>query len=228
MILSMAKILLVDDDVALCENTSVYLTSIEHHTVDVAKRMNDASSMVSCSAYDAIILDWELPDGTGIELLRKLRASNIDTPIIMLTGKNQMADKEQGFLTGADDYLTKPFHLRELALRLRVMLKRDVGTVSDVLTAGDIQLDAPHFKVTKAGEEITLLPKEFALLEFLLRHKNEVFSAETLLARVWSAESEATPGALRICLNRLRKRIDTPGQPSIIQNIHGLGYTVRD
>lgn len=224
----MAKILLVDDDAGLCEHTSAYLASIEHHTVDVASCGNDAHTMATCSAYDLIVLDWELPDKTGIDVLRSLRAANIHVPVIMLTGKSKLEDKETGFLSGADDYLTKPFHQRELALRLRSLLKRDVGSTSEILQVGDIQLDPPHFKVTRAGEEITLLPKEFALLEFLMRHKNEVFSAESLLARVWSAESESSPGALRICLNRLRKRIDTPGKPSIIQNIHGLGYTVRD
>lgn len=224
----MAKILLVDDDIGLCEHTAAYLSSVEHHTVDAAYRGNDGLAMATGSPYDAVVLDWEMPGCTGIEILQAMRSMKIKTPVIMLTGRGTLPDKEQGFLKGADDYLTKPFALRELALRLRALVRRDSNEASDVLTAGDIEMHPQFFKILKGGKEISLLPKEFALLEFLLRHKNEVFSAEALLSRVWSTDSEATPGALRICLNRLRKRIDTDGKASIIQNIHGLGYTVRD
>lgn len=174
--------------------------------------------------YDVLIFDWQLPDLTGIEICKRFRSKGGNTPVLMLTGKSEIADKETGLDAGADDYLTKPFHPRELSARVRALLRRSGDVKQNVLTCGDIELDPQGFKVTKGGKEITLLPKEFALLEFFLRHPNQVFSPEALLDRVWSAESEASPDTIRVHITKLRGKIETEGQPSPIKTIHRQGY----
>ncbi|MBC7996717.1 MAG: response regulator transcription factor [Leptolyngbya sp.] len=222
----MAKILLVEDDVEVCEVVSDWLTE-EHHVVDVVNLGQEAIERLRFDKYDVLILDWKLPDLTGIEVCKTFRAKGGTTPVIMLTGRTEVTDKETGLDAGADDYLTKPFHPRELSARLRALLRRSADLKQNVLSCGDIVVDPQGFKVTKAGAEISLLPKEFALLEFFLRHPNQVFSPEALLDRVWSAESEASPDTIRVHITKLRGKIDTEGQPSIIKTLHRQGYKLE-
>jgi DNA-binding response OmpR family regulator len=128
--------------------------------------------------YDIIILDWALPDTTGLEICRTYRAEQGVTPIVMLTGRGSVSDKEIGLDSGADDYLTKPFNMKELSARLRALLRRSTQQPSNVLKAGELTVDPAKYKVMKNGVDIQLLPREFALLEFFMRHPDEVFSAE--------------------------------------------------
>ncbi|MBX9947767.1 MAG: response regulator transcription factor [Candidatus Obscuribacterales bacterium] len=219
----MAKILLVEDDLEVCEVVSDWLTD-EHYTIDVVNSGSEAIERLRFDKYDVLIFDWQLPDLTGIEICKRFRSKGGNTPVLMLTGKAEITDKETGLDAGADDYLTKPFHPRELSARVRALLRRSGELKPNVLTCGDIELDPQAFKVTKGGKEITLLPKEFALLEFFLRHPNQVFSPEALLDRVWSAESEASPDTIRVHITKLRGKIETEGQPSPIKTIHRQGY----
>jgi len=221
-----AKILLVEDDLEMCEVVTDWLTD-EHYTVDVVNTGNDAVERLRFDKYDVLIFDWQLPDLTGIEVCKRFRSKGGKTPVLMLTGKSEIVDKETGLDAGADDYLTKPFHPRELSARVRALLRRSGEIKQNVLSCGDIELDPQGFKVTKAGQEVALLPKEFALLEFFLRHPNQVFSPEALLDRVWSAESEASPDTIRVHITKLRGKIDTEGQQSIIKTIHRQGYKLE-
>jgi DNA-binding response OmpR family regulator len=145
----------------------------------------------------------------------------------MLTGRGSISDKEAGLDSGADDYLTKPFNMKELSARIRAMLRRSTSQPSNVLTTGDLVVDPGKYKVLRKGVEIQLLPREFALLEFFMRHPDEVFSAEALLQRVWHSESEATSDALRTCIKRLRQKIDNSDEDSVIQTIPRVGYRLK-
>jgi two-component system OmpR family response regulator len=145
----------------------------------------------------------------------------------MLTAKSSIEDKEEGFGVGADDYLTKPFHLKELAARVRVLLRRPLTEHATTLRAGDVVLDPIECKVLKNGQEVHLLPKEYRLLEFLMRHPNHVFSAEVLFNRVWESDTTAALDTVRGHIMRLRTKLDTPGMPSIISTVRRLGYKLN-
>lgn len=143
---------------------------------------------------------------------------------MILTGQAKIEDKEIGLDSGADDYLTKPFHMKELSARVRAILRRTSTYICDKLTVGALELNPSGHSVKVNGLEISLLPKEFSLLEFLMRHPDQVFSADALLNRVWASASDSSIDALTSCVKRLRKKIDTDGWPSHIKTFHGVGY----
>ncbi|HEY9784881.1 MAG TPA: response regulator transcription factor [Candidatus Obscuribacterales bacterium] len=222
----MAKILLVEDDSEVADVVKDWLVD-EHHVVDVVGSGAEALNRLRFDKYDVLVLDWGLPDLSGIEICKRFRSAGGQSPVLMLTGKSEISDKETGLDAGADDYLTKPFHPRELSARIRALLRRPAELKENVLKVGDIEVDPKGFRVTKAGQEVHLLPKEFALLEFLMRHPNQVFSPEALLDRVWSAESEASPDTVRVHITKLRSKLDSEGAPSLIRTLHRQGYKLE-
>lgn len=219
----MAKILIVEDDKLLSELMRQFLAR-EGHEIEVAADGGIAQAHLDAYEYDLVVLDWELPISSGIEILRELRANRTSTPVIMLTRKSAIEDKENGFVSGADDYLPKPFEMRELSLRISALLRRPAQFAGNLLRCGNFSLDPAARTFTKDDEEIKLLPREFALLEFLMRHPGEVFSAQALLRHVWTADSDASEEAVSICIRRLRRKIDSAGAPSSIRTLHGQGY----
>jgi DNA-binding response OmpR family regulator len=226
----MAKILLVDDDKKFNNVVEDWLLT-EGHDVEAVYAGNVGMERALSNEHDILILDWNLPNVSGVDICRQYRARGGSVPIIMLTGKTAVADKEEGLDAGADDYLTKPFHPRELSARLRALMRRtrdfSQDTLDVVLKAGDIVLDTKAFSCTKMDVEINLLPKEFALLEFLMRHPNEVFSSQELLDEIWSKESENSPDTVRVHITKLRSKIDVEGKPSLIRTIHRVGYKLE-
>jgi DNA-binding response OmpR family regulator len=219
---SMAKILLVEDDCDLCRMISDALEA-EKHVVDMVHNGDEGRNRLLYYEYDLVVLDWQLPRASAVEILQEMRSRGGVTPVIMLTGKSALAEKEVGLDSGADDYLTKPFAMKELQARIR----GPQGYSGNKLTAGDLELDTVLHRLTRNGEEIKLLPKELSLLEFFFRHKGQVFTAEAVLNGVWSSESGASPGSFRTCLKRLRQKIDREGDASLIEYVHGLGYRVN-
>jgi DNA-binding response OmpR family regulator len=219
----MAKLLFVEDDSSVSDVVLDLLKS-ERYLVEHVDTGNEAIYRLRFYEYDAVILDWKLPDISGLDVLKNFRAAGGKTPVIMLTGKREVDDKATGLDSGADDYLTKPFHPMELSARVRALLRRPSAMVGEALEARDILLDPKTHRVTRGDQEIALLPKEFSLLEFFMRHPNTVFTADALLARVWATDSEATSGTIRININRLRSKIDVAGQPSLITTVYGVGY----
>jgi two-component system, OmpR family, response regulator len=219
----MAKILLVEDNVALATAIENWLEQ-ERFTIEVVHNGSEALDLVRAFPYDLIILDWELPGRMGVDVCTELRELGVQTPILMLTGKSTVKDKRQGLDAGSDDYLTKPFEMEELSARLRALLRRPAVVQNSLMKARNIELDRTSGTVKKDGQEIHLLPKEFALLDLFMRHPNQVFEPNALLARVWPADSEATLQTLRPYINRLRGKIETPGLPPLIRTVHGLGY----
>lgn len=147
----------------------------------------------------------------------------------MLTGKGEIEQKAQGLDSGADDYLTKPFNLKELAARVRSLLRRPKLANSNILTWGSLVLDPAKFEIMRNGEQLRLLPRDFALLEFLMRHPTQIFSAQALLDGVWQYDSDATPESLRVAIRRIRKVIDEKDDldTSMIENIARVGYRMR-
>src|SRR5262249_466480 len=158
--------------------------------------------------YDMVVLDVNLPKLSGLDVCKQFRESGGSTPILMLTGKDAIDDKERGLDAGADDYLTKPFHLKELSASVRALLRRPNTFTGDVLRSGDLILETSTFRVSRDGEDIQLSQQEFALLEFLMRNANQVFSPEALLDRVWKSSSDVSPAAIRTHIKMLRKKLD--------------------
>ena len=223
----MAKILLVDDDVYLGKLLREWLEH-EKHKVDLVLTGTEANEFLEAYKYDVIVLDWGLPDVSGIEVCNNYRKRGGTTPILILTGKGHIAEKEAGLDSGADDYLTKPFEVRELAARLRALLRRPVKMVESVLTFNSLELNARTRQVTKNGVHLKLPPAEFALLEFLMRNTNSVYSSKALLNHVWTAQAEVGPETVRTSISRLRQHIDEPGKPTMLENVHGVGYKLRN
>ncbi|MBA3856760.1 MAG: DNA-binding response regulator [Cyanobacteria bacterium PR.3.49] len=223
----MAKILVVDDDSKLSDSVREWLT-LEQHTVELAASAEEAEDYLAVSKYDVILLDWSMPGKTGIELCKDLRNRKVKTPIIMLTGNSAIEQREQGLDTGADDYLTKPFNLRELSARVRAILRRATDQVSNTLEHGGMSLDTQARRCYINEKEVILQPKEFAVLEFLMRHKTEVFSNDALIERVWKADTTATEDAIRTCMMRLRKKL-ADADPGIewIETVPRVGYRFK-
>jgi DNA-binding response OmpR family regulator len=219
----MAKILVVEDEDELAEVICEWLGD-EQHTVDRVSDGTEAAERLRFYTYDIVVLDWNLPGLPGIEVCRSFRKQGGAAPVLMLTGKAEIENKEEGLDAGADDYLTKPFHPRELTARIRALLRRPHEVASALLKAADIELDTQKMRVLKGGKEVHLLKREFCLLEFLMRHPNQVFSSEALLERVWSSESDSSPDTVRVHITKLRNKIDTEGAPSLIRTFHRQGY----
>lgn len=222
----MGKILLVEDDLNLT-GVVTDLLAVDLHRVEHVASGLDGQQMLAMYGYDLIILDWELPAVSGVDICKKFRAGGGTTPILILTGKGSADDKEVGLDAGADDYLTKPFNGKELRARVRALLRRPSAFSGGTLSCGDLLLDPVKFFVSRNGSEIRLAAREFALLEFFLRHPGQPFTAEALLARVWLSEEECSLEAVRMCIKRLRTKLDLPGSPPMIVNIHGAGYKLE-
>jgi two-component system response regulator CiaR len=222
----MPKILLSDDDVQLCNIIKGWLL-LDNHNVEMVHNGVEALDRLKISVYDLIVLDLGMPEMGGMEVLASFRAQGGVTPVLLLTGQDSIQDKEKGFDAGADDYLTKPFHGKELAARIRALLRRPPAYTGTVLTFANLVLDRNAYAVVVEGQKISLLPKEFDLLEFFMRNPNRVFAPEAILNRVWAADSEATVDAVTTCIKRLRKKIDVDGKPSLINTIRGAGYKLE-
>ena len=218
------KILLVEDDPNLAYLLRIHFER-ERFLIDTVTKGSEALAQLKTHGYELIVLDWMLPDITGVEVCEQYRSTGGQTPVLMLTGKSDVSEKEKGLDSGADDYLAKPFEMRELGARVRALLRRPAMTLSNTLRAGDIVLDASKYKAWKLDQPISLVPKEFKLLEFFMRHPNQVFTPEALLNRVWPTESESTEEALRTAIKRLRKKIDPDGK--LLRTIHGVGYILE-
>jgi DNA-binding response OmpR family regulator len=225
----MARIFLVEDDLSLAQNVIEWLRHHEHGVEHVANGTDAAARLATDrDAFEIVVLDWELPGLSGPDVLRQFRSTGGVTPVLMLTGRQKIADKEVGYDSGADEYLTKPFDLRELSLRISAILKRTSAKApSHRLRHGTLILDTMCHEVKVNDEPVVLQPKEFDVLEFLLRNKNKPFSTEALMNRVWVSEP-VTAAAVNTCVSRLRKKLADCGMDKCIDTAHGVGYLIRD
>ena len=223
----MAKILVVDDNVELADNVRQWL-ELEQHSVDCCNDGVSGLAYLRSYEYDVVLLDWAMPKMTGIELVKQFRLLGGKTPVLMLTGRRTLDDKEEGLDSGADDYLTKPFEMREMSARVRALLRRSQSQPSNQMKFADLTLDKDAKLVTKGGRPVKMMPKDFAILELLMGHPNKVFSAEALIERLWDVDSETSPELVRKHINRIREKIDSSGKNSFIRTVHGVGYAFDD
>lgn len=222
----MSKILIVEDEQDLASQVADWLKR-EHYLCETVDNGAAALDRLRVYQYDVVLLDWMLPGMTGIEVCKQFRGRGGKTPILMLTAKSQEDDKETGLDIGADDYLVKPFGLKELSARIRALIRRtsiSTQAVGKILNYGKLELDPTSRRVTKEGAEVHLEPKEFSLLEFFMRNPDQVFSAEALINRCWESETLMSPDSIRTYIKGLRKKIDDKDGPSTIVTVHGVGY----
>ncbi len=223
----MAKILVVDDDGPLVDILTDIL-SMEHNSVETANNGVDGLNMLSANAYDVAVLDWNLPDMTGVDICRRYKDSGGLAKIIMLTAKSMIRDRVTGLDAGADDYLIKPFSPEELSARVRALTRRKAqhakNRAAEALSFGGLSLHPKAKELTRDGSPVKLNAKEFALLEFLMSNPNQVFSPNELIDSVWSEDCEVSTDTIRVYITRIREKIDRGNENSFIKTVHAVGY----
>lgn len=220
-------ILVVEDERKLSDILKTALTS-ERYAVDTAFDGPEGLEKALKNSYDAIILDIMLPKKDGIEVCKELRKRHIHTPIIMLTARATLQDRVGGLDVGADDYLTKPFGIEELFARIRAVMRRRKTTDSLILKISDLVLDPKKHEVSRAGKTVQLTPKEYRLIEILLRHAGEALSRQQLINAAWGPNFKETNNDLNVHMRYLRRKIDLPSLKPLIHTVRGVGYTLRD
>jgi DNA-binding response OmpR family regulator len=218
-----AKVLVIEDDLLLSSVIRKWL-ELSRYVVELVRSGKDGLGLFAHYEYDAVILDLDIATTNGVSVLKELRSRDSNVAILALSFKQSILDKEVGYLAGADDYLTKPFDLRELSLRLGALLRRQHSLKPALLKSGNISLDTSAGKALKGGTELKLSPTEYALLEFFMRFPNHLFTVDDLLDHVWKSDSSATAVGVRTYITRLRKKIDEAGKPSMLATVHGQGY----
>lgn len=219
------RLLVVEDDLSLAK-VLVRGLSEEGHAVDRVATVAAASEAHAVNDYDLVVLDLGLPDGDGIDLCRTIRQEGSGTPVLMLTARDELSDKVAGLDAGADDYLTKPFAYPELAARVRALLRRPRDVANPILEWGDVKLDPAAHTVWRGAIMIPLTPREFSLLEFLLRHPGQVCTREALLEHVWDAHYDGLSNVVDVHIANLRRKLSQPGRGDSIETVRGVGYRV--
>ena len=219
----MSKLLVVEDESSTQELIVDALKSA-NYVVDAVSNVTDARAYIQSVHYDVLVLDWQLPDGSGVEICSWLRSEGNNVPVILLTARTKIGDKVDGLDSGADDYLTKPFDARELLARVAALLRRPAQTYVKVVSARGISLDFLNHIAHRDDVDLNLNRKEFALLELFMRNPGRVFSTDELAGRVWSTESDASVETIRQTILRLRQKIEADPQNPLIRTIRGVGY----
>ncbi len=221
------KILVVEDEKKVASFLKKGLEQ-EYHSVDVASDGKEGLRLSLENEYDLIILDIMLPFLDGISLLKELRQEKIETPVLMLTAKGTIEDKVSGLDAGADDYLPKPFAFEELLARVRSLLRRKDKNKALVLYADNLSIDTQTHKVKRGNKEIILTPKEYSILEYLLRNKNHVVSRMKLTEHVYEYQFDPDTNVIDVYINKLRNKIDKDFDNQLLHTIRGIGYLIKD
>jgi two-component system, OmpR family, manganese sensing response regulator len=221
------QILLVDDEPEMGDPLSHVLTR-EGYTVDVAYDGDRGSQLAQQNQYDLLILDWMLPRRSGLEICQQLRSQGNTTPVLFLTAKDTLDDRVQGLDAGADDYLVKPFELRELLARVRALLRRppalEAPPPSDRMRVGDLELDRVGQLAHRHGREIELSEKETQLLGYFMRHPNQLLTHDQIHQFLWGSTEQPTSNALAAQVRLLRRKIEAPNEAPLINTVYGKGY----
>ena len=221
------RLLIAEDELDLAEALTVFFQK-NHFSVDAVNDGADAYEYASSGEYDAIILDVMMPKMNGIDVLRRLRAEGIKTPIMMLTAKGMKDDRITGFNAGADDYLPKPFEPDELICRVRAMLRRGENYRPSALSFGDLSLDPSNGLLSCADRSVRLSGREYQVMELFMRSPNVVFSADKIMERVWGWDSDAEINVIWVHISNLRKKLRSIGSEITVRAVRGLGYALEE
>ncbi len=221
------RILLVEDNRRLSDSLRTVLTE-DGYAVDAAYDGVEGEEMALLTAYDVIILDIMLPKRDGFEVCRSLRDQRVATPVIMLTARDAVDDRVSGLDSGADDYLVKPFEVKELRARLRALLRRDSSQKGPHLQVADLKLDPASHYAWRGSETLDLTAKDFALLEYLMRNTNRLVTREMVTQHLWDYDHNLSSNVVDVYIRRLRRKVDDPYPVKLIETIRGAGYRLHD
>lgn len=223
----MDKLLIVEDEKAISQELKKFLEPHGWH-VEVANTGSDGMQLLGNFQYDFVLLDWNLPDITGVEICRRFRAQGGTTPIIFLTGRNSIDEKEEGLDAGGDDYMTKPYDVRELLARIRTVRRRPRDLASPRLVVDGFELN-PYLKtLTGPSARTQLTSLESHILEYLMRNRNRYFSSVELFEAIWPSDTESSADSVRVLITLLRRKLDQIGAKDLIKTVRRLGYIVED
>ncbi|HWL82941.1 MAG TPA: response regulator transcription factor [Roseomonas sp.] len=218
------RILVIEDDATTADYIAKGLGE-EGYVVDVARNGRDGLYLALNESFDVIVSDRMLPGPDGLAILRALRASNITTPVLMLTALSEVDRRVEGLEAGADDYLAKPFAFAELRARVRALARRPAPQAEVTeLAVGDLRMDLLRRAVTRGGRAVELLPTEFRLLEFMMRHPGQVLTRTLLLEKVWDFSFDPTTNVVDVHVSRLRRKLEAGGEAPMIRTVRGAGY----
>ena len=222
------RLLVVEDEPKLAAVIQKGLEA-KGYAVDVINDGAEALTRIQVhhKDYDLILLDLMLPNKSGSEICKEVRAAGVTTPIVILTARTETEHKVELLLAGADDYMAKPFSFEELLARIQAILRRPSESLPSILSAGDIELDTVGHVVRKGGEDVPLTLKEFRLLEYFMRHPNQVINREDFLTHLWDFNYEAFSNVVDVHIKNLRQKLDPKDGPSIFETIRGIGYRLR-
>jgi two-component system copper resistance phosphate regulon response regulator CusR len=220
------KILVVEDDRTVGQYVQRGLAEHQYHA-DLVGDGLEALRLISGGQYDLVVLDLRLPGMTGLEVLRTVRDRGNTTPILVLTAQDAVDTKVQALRAGADDYVTKPFAFEELLARVEAINRRPKQLTSPVLTVADLTLDAGTHEVRRAGETLDLTPKEYAVLEYLMRHPGRVMSRTLITEYAWDYHFDPGTNIVDVVINRLRKKIDAGQVQKLLHTVRGVGYVLK-
>jgi DNA-binding response OmpR family regulator len=221
------KILIIEDDHSLLENTKTQFEKAGFG-VDCASTSEEGLSLLEINEYDSIVLDINLPDGNGFEVCEKVRKHENTTPIIIMTARDAVSDRIKGLNLGADDYVLKPVDSQELIARVKAQIRRNSKKPLPVLRIGDLEIDTQARRVVRAGVTIELPSKEFAVLELLARHSDEVVTRSMLMEHIWGSDFETFSNVVDVYIRNLRRKIDVMGRKKLIHTIRGGGYSLSE
>lgn len=221
------RILLAEDVEKVAEHVRLGLVA-EGYSVDVAGDGDEALWLADIHPYDAMILDVMMPGKDGFTVVRHLRRKQVTTPVIFLTARAEVEDRVRGLDAGGDDYLTKPFSIAELLARLRALLRRQRPQGGNVVRVADLELDLIEHSATRAGEQIELTRREFALLEFLMSAAPKPVSKTAIIEHVWDQHFDSETNVVNVYVKHLRRKIDRPGWKPLLHTIRGVGFAVRE
>ncbi|HEY7414143.1 MAG TPA: response regulator transcription factor [Ktedonobacteraceae bacterium] len=220
------RVLIIEDDTRLNASLKRSLAK-EGYAVDVAFDGQEGLTFAEQGCYDVIVLDLLLPKLDGIDVCRAVRSKRIRTPIL-LTARDAVEDRVRGLDAGADDYLIKPFALQELLARIRALLRRDASWKGGILAVGDLCADPATRRVERAGQTLELTAREFALLDYFLRHPNQVLTREMIETHIWNYDFISESNVVDAAIRRLRRKIDDPFETKLLETIRGVGYRLRN
>ncbi|MBX4190598.1 response regulator transcription factor [Candidatus Saccharibacteria bacterium] len=220
------RILVVEDEHKIANAIKQGLVQ-ESYAVDIEYEADSGLGAALNEAYDVMIIDRMLPGSIeGLDICRQVRQAGINTPILILTAKDQTKDKVEGLNAGADDYLVKPFSFEELLARVRALMRRPPQTTNNILKVDDLTLDPARFEVKRSGKQLGLSAKEFALLEYMMRHCGQVLTKDNIISHVWDFDADVLPNTVEVYIGYLRNKIDKPFKKPLLHTRRGFGYVL--